>query len=235
MLSGKTALVTGAGSGIGRSIAEELAKQKAHVLAADIDSAAAEKTAADINGRALEIDIGDTESIRKAAEAAGDIDILVNNAGISYTADLFDLTPAMWDRVMNINCRGTFFLSQAVFGGMLKRGTGRIINIASISGDRPAKFSDAAYCASKAGILMLTKVFAKRAAGTEITVNAVSPGIIDTPLTRKLGSTVTADEVPLGRMGSTNEVARVVAFLASDAASYISGQNLRVNGGQYMG
>ena len=235
MLNGKTALVTGAGAGIGRSIAEELAAQGAGVIVADIDPEAAEKTAAAINGRALKIDIGDIDSIRKTASEAGAVDILVNNAGISYTADLFDLTPDMWDKVMDINCRGTFFMSQAVFGAMLKRGTGRIINIASISGDRPARFSDAAYCASKAGILMLTKVFAKRAAGTAVTVNAVSPGVIDTPLTQKLGSTVTADEVPLGRMGTANEVAKTVAFLASEAASYISGQNLRVNGGQYMG
>lgn len=240
---GKTALVTGAGSGIGKAIAVALAGQGANIAVCDISGEAAEQTASEIrqmgvNARAYAADVRDAEADHALpgtiAKEMGDIDILVNNAGVSFTKGVLEITPDLWDLVHGINLRGAFFLTQAVFAGMLEKKKGRIINIASISGDRPADKSDIAYCTSKAGVIMMTKVFAKAARDTEITVNSVSPGVIKTPLTEKLGSTVDSDKLPMGRMGTPEEIAQAVVFLASDMASYITGQNIRVNGGQFM-
>lgn len=243
LLLGKNAIVTGGGAGIGKSIVIALATQGANVAIADISLSAAEQTAQEIRqmgvkAEAYLCDISKIETHKSFADQVeadfGPVDILVNNAGISYAATVLEVTPEMWDRVHSINSRGTFFLAQEMFGRMMPRKKGRIINIASISGDRPADKSDAAYCTSKAGIIMMSKVFAKAARDTEITVNSVSPGVIETELTRRLGSTVDSDKVPMGRMGQPAEVADAVVFLASDMASYISGQNIRVNGGQFM-
>ena len=243
LLLGKNAIVTGGGAGIGKSIVIALAAQGANVAIADISLTAAEETAQEVRqmgvkAQAYLCDISKIETHKDFVEQVeadfGNVDILVNNAGISYAATVLEVTPEMWDRVHSINSRGTFFLSQVMFGKMMERKKGRIINIASISGDRPADKSDAAYCTSKAGIIMMSKVFAKAARDTDITVNSVSPGVIETELTRRLGSTVDSDKVPMGRMGQPAEVAEAVVFLASDMASYISGQNIRVNGGQFM-
>ncbi len=245
MLKGKTAVVTGGGAGIGKAIAERLAENGADIAVCDIALETAEKTAAElaamrIRAKAYFADISKIEDddalLDQIEKDFGPIDILVNNAGISLATPVLELTPAEWDRVQSINLRGTFFMAQAMFRRMLPRKKGRIINIASISGDRPADKSDASYCASKAGIIMLSKVFAKAAANTEITVNSVSPGLIETELAKKLNtaSTLTPEKVPMNRMGSTAEVAGAVVFLASDLASYVSGQNIRVNGGQFM-
>ena len=243
LLLGKNAIVTGGGAGIGKSIVIALAAQGANVAIADISLAAAEETAQEVRQMGVKAqtylcDISKIETHKDFVEQVeadfGNVDILVNNAGISYAATVLEVTPEMWDRVHSINSRGTFFLSQVMFGKMMARKKGRIINIASISGDRPADKSDAAYCTSKAGIIMMSKVFAKAARDTDITVNSVSPGVIETELTRRLGSTVDSDKVPMGRMGQPAEVAEAVVFLASDMASYISGQNIRVNGGQFM-
>lgn len=243
LLFGKTAIVTGGGAGIGKSIALALAAQGANVAIGDISLETAARTAKEAQALGVKAlpyvcDISCIETheefVSQVETDFGPIDILVNNAGISYAATVLEVTPQMWDRVHSINSRGTFFLSQVVFGRMMQRKKGRIINIASISGDRPADKSDAAYCTSKAGIIMMSKVYAKAARDTDITVNSVSPGVIETELTRKLGSTVDSDKVPMGRMGQPAEVADAVVFLASDMASYISGQNIRVNGGQFM-
>ena len=243
LLLGKNAIVTGGGAGIGKSIVIALANQGANVAIGDISLAAAEQTAQEVRqlgvkAEAYLCDISKIETHKSFVEQVeadfGTVDILVNNAGISYAATVLEVTPEMWDRVHSINSRGTFFLSQVMFAKMMERKKGRIINIASISGDRPADKSDAAYCTSKAGIIMMSKVFAKAARDTDITVNSVSPGVIETELTRRLGSTVDSDKVPMGRMGQPAEVADAVVFLASDMASYISGQNIRVNGGQFM-
>lgn len=243
LLLGKNAIVTGGGAGIGKSIVIALAQQGANVAIADISLAAAEETAREVRqlgvkAEAYLCDISKIETheafVSQVEADFGNVDILVNNAGISYAVTVLEVTPEMWDRVHSINSRGTFFLSQVVFGRMMQRKKGRIINIASISGDRPADKSDAAYCTSKAGIIMMSKVYAKAARDTDITVNSVSPGVIETELTRRLGSTVDSDKVPMGRMGQPAEVAEAVVFLASDMASYISGQNIRVNGGQFM-
>ena len=239
LLRAKKAIVTGGAAGIGKQIALSLAREGADVIIADKDYEVALATVAGSAGvisAAYRLDISDAGAISEFAGALkGErIDILVNNAGVSLSLGIMEMTPEKWDFVMDINCRGTFFMSQAFFPGMLERGHGRIINIASISGERPPNFSDAAYGASKAAVLMLTKIFAKNAAGTDVTVNAVSPGVIETEMTRRIGSSVTAADLPLGRMGMPEEVADAVVFLASPMASYISGQNIRVNGGQYM-
>lgn len=245
-LEGKTAVVTGGGAGIGRSIAEALAAEGADVVVCDIKGDLAKRAALEISSsykvraEGIEADISKVEGhkdlVSRIEKEFGQIDILVNNAGISFTDGILELTPQKWDLVHSINLRGSFFLSQAVFARMLERKKGRIINIASISGDRPADRSDAAYCTSKAGIIMMTKVFAKAAKDTQITVNSVSPGLIETELSVRLGTaaTLTPDKVPMNRMGKPSEVADAVVFLASDRASYISGQNIRVNGGQFM-
>lgn len=243
LLKGKNAIVTGSGAGIGKSIALALAKEGANIAVADISEDAAKSTAEELRELGVKAipyvsDISKIEGHRDFADQVerdfGSIDILVNNAGISFSKTVLEVTPQMWDRVHSINLRGTFFLTQEVFARMMEKQKGRIINIASISGDRPADRSDAAYCTSKAGIIMMTKVYAKAAKDTAITVNSVSPGIIETELTLKLGSTVNSDKVPMGRMGKPEEVAGAVVYLASDLASYVSGQNVRVNGGQFM-
>ncbi len=245
LLEGKNALVTGSGAGIGKSIAVRMAENGANIAVADISLETAEKTAAElrelgVKAKAYFSDISKIETDEALIDAVeadfGPLDILVNNAGISLSRKVLELTPEEWDRVQGINLRGTFFMSQTVFRRMMERKKGRIINIASISGDRPADSSDPSYCASKAGIIMLSKVYAKAAASTEITVNSVSPGLIETELGKKLGlaKLVTPEKVPMNRMGQPEEVAGAVVFLASDLASYVNGQNIRVNGGQFM-
>lgn len=243
LLENKTAIVTGGGSGIGRAIVLKLASMGANVAVADINMALAEETAKDAREMGVKAlpylaDISKIETHKEFVEKVeadfGGIDIHVNNAGVSFAKTVLEVTPEMWDFVHGINSRGTFFLTQVVFEKMMAKKKGKIINIASISGDRPADKSDAAYCTSKAGIIMMSKVFAKAARDTEITVNSVSPGVIETPMTIALGSTVDSEKVPMGRMGKPEEIADAVAYLASDMASYISGQNIRVNGGQFM-
>ena len=151
---------------------------------------------------------------------------------VTSTTPLPDMTPEEWDFVMDVNCRGTFFLSQAVLMRMLERRRGRIINLGSISGERGAKYAGAHYSVSKAGVIMITKVLAKYAADSGVTVNTISPGIIATEMTQRLGTQVDPNDVPMNRMGTPEEVAQVAVFLASDMASYITGQNISVNGGQ---
>ena len=242
-LKGKNAVVTGSGSGIGNAIAKALAREKVNIVVCDISEEMAKTASEELASMGVRsayyvVDVRevekDKELVEKIEKEFGQIDILVNNAGVSFTGSVLEMTPQLWDLVNGINIRGSFFMSQAVFEKMLPRKKGRIINIASISGDRPADFSDAAYCCSKAGVLMMSRVYAKAARGTEITVNSVSPGTIDTPLTARLGTTVDPDKIPMARMGSAEEVADAVVFLASDMASYITGQNIRVNGGQFM-
>lgn len=242
-LKGKNAVITGSGSGIGKAIAFALAGHGVNIVVCDISEEMAKATSEELKAMGTKsayyiVDVREVEKDKDLVERIenefGQIDILVNNAGVSFTGSVLDMTPELWDLVNDINIRGSFFMAQAVFAKMLPRKKGRIINIASISGERPADRSDAAYCCSKAGVLMMSRVYAKAARGTEITVNSVSPGTIDTPLTARLGTTVDPEKIPMARMGSASEVAEAVVFLASDMASYVNGQNIRVNGGQFM-
>lgn len=243
LLQGRNALITGSGAGIGRSIAIAMAQQGANVAVADINERAATEAAEElrnygVSSRAYTIDISkaDTlgEFVENVEDSLGPIDILVNNAGVTSTTRVLEMTPEEWDFVMGVNCRGTFFLSQAVFAKMLERNSGRIINLGSISGERGARFAGAHYSVSKAGVIMITKVFAKCAAGTNITINTISPGVIETDMTKRLGTKIDPEDVPMNRMGTQDEVAQTAVFLASDMASYITGQNISVNGGQTM-
>jgi 3-oxoacyl-[acyl-carrier protein] reductase len=240
---GRNALVTGGAVGIGRSISLALAADGVNIVVADLDMEGARRTARKVEqlgvrGIGSEMDVAHVENhrayIAHLEADFGPIDILVNNAGVTSTTKLLEMTPQEWDFVVGVDCRGTFFLTLAVYERMLARRSGRIISVASISGERGARFAGAHYSISKAGVIMMTRVFALHAADSGVTVNAVSPGIIDTEMTARPGTEVDPRDVPMNRMGAPADVAAAVTFLASDRASYITGQTLSVNGGQSM-
>jgi 3-oxoacyl-[acyl-carrier protein] reductase len=230
MLEGKLALVTGASRGIGAAIAAELAKQGAKV----IGTATTEEGAKKINGRVL--DVRDAAQCDALIKELGDIAILVNNAGITRDNLALRMKDAEWDEVMEINLRAVFRLSRAVMRGMMKARWGRIINVTSVVG-ASGNAGQANYAAAKAGVVGLTKSLARELGSRNITVNCVAPGFIDTDMTRALpeqSRTALLAQIPLGRLGSADEVAAAVAYLASPAAGYVTGSVLHVNGGMYM-
>lgn len=243
VLNGKNVLITGGATGIGYSIAIAMAKEGANIIIADINLDAAQKAAQELSSFGVKIEaryynVADVEKSEEFVDGIEhdfkEIDVLVNNAGVTSTTKLNELMPEEWDHVMNINIRGAFFLSQKVAARMLKRKHGRIINISSISGEIGAKYAGPHYSISKAAIIMMTKVFAKYLADSGITVNSISPGIIATKMTERLKTQINPNEVPMNRMGTAEEVASAVVFIASDSAGYITGQNISVNGGQSM-
>jgi 3-oxoacyl-[acyl-carrier protein] reductase len=243
-LTGKTAIVTGASRGIGRGIAGLLAARGAHVVAgARGDNAAA--TVAEIQqagGRAehVAVDVTDAASIDALVsgtlERHGRIDILVNNAGIARDNLMLRMKRDDWDQVLATNLTAAFTLTQAVLRPMIKQRSGRIISISSVVGQM-GNAGQVNYAASKAGLIGMTKALAKELASRSITVNVVTPGLIDTDMTKVISEKVQGDwssAIPLGRLGTPADVAAAVCFLASDEASYITGQVLAVNGGMYM-
>jgi 3-oxoacyl-[acyl-carrier protein] reductase len=245
-LSGKTALVTGGSRGIGRAIVLRLATQGADVAFSYKGNAtAAGETAALVEAlgrRAVTVqgDVSDPESADVVAKAALDafhkIDILVNNAGVTRDDLIMRMTPEAWREVLETNLFGAFWMTKAVTRPMLKARGGRIVNITSVSG-QAGQMGQANYSAAKAGLIGLTKATARELASRGITVNAVAPGFVLTELTRDLPEALQAEitaRTPLGRFGTTEEIANVVAFLASDEASYITGQVLGVDGGLVM-
>jgi 3-oxoacyl-[acyl-carrier protein] reductase len=241
-LSGRTALVTGSTRGIGRAIAETLTAAGARVAVVGRDQAKAEEAAAAIGGgtQGFAADVGDPASILAlvaAVESAfGQIDILVNNAGLTRDNILFRIKDDDWDTVLDANLRGAFLLIRATARGMMKRRTGRIINIASIVGITGNK-GQANYAASKAGLIGLTKSVAKELGSRNILVNAVAPGFIETDMTAAMTPEARASlsgQIPLERLGTPQDIAGMVAFLASDHAAYITGQVLVVDGGMVM-
>lgn len=237
----RIALVTGAGSGIGRAIAAELVQKGDHVIIVCRSQAAAEETlrltgASGGTGEYICCDLAKQAEIdammEHIAEKYGRLDVLVNNAGISNTHTMDEIDGEEWDQVMDTNLKGPFLLCRHAFHLMKIRGYGRIINLSSIAGQRGALFSGMHYASSKGGLLALTKSLALRGARYGITVNAVSPGVVDTPMSRSEG--IPVDNIPLGRAAEPEEVAHAVGFLADDKTSYLTGVTLDVNGGQLM-
>jgi NAD(P)-dependent dehydrogenase (short-subunit alcohol dehydrogenase family) len=242
-LSGKTAIVTGGAGGIGAATAKRFASEGAALVIADRDGAGAERIAGDIiadGGCAIasEVDLREPVQIdamlAKAKQAFGRIHVLVNNAGQGAQAHFLETTMETWTAMIENNLTGTFLCSQAVARGMAQEGGGRIVNIASHSGLLGSS-GRAAYAAAKGGIIALTRVMAVDLAEYRITVNCIAPGPIDTP---RIRNTQTEERqmawhaaVPLGRYGEPDEIAGVAAFLASDDASYMTGQTLAVDGG----
>src|ERR1700751_6396198 len=245
-LSGRVALVTGASQGIGHACALKLAQAGATVAVAarnqgKLDELVGEIMAAGGQAATFPLDVSDEEQIKSVFKAAigqfGKIDILVNNAGITRDQLVMRMKRADWDAVLNTNLTSAYLCIQQVIGSMLKQRWGRIINVASVFG-QTGQAGQANYAASKAGLIGLTMAIAREVASRNITVNAVAPGYIETPMTDVLSEEfkqTAVKQIPLGRVGSTEDVAGAVAFLASDDASYITGHVLSVNGGMLMG
>jgi len=244
-LAGKIALVTGAAQGIGRDIALGLAADGADVAVCDVNLEAAQKTAGDIEAKgrkslALKANVAATADVTamidQVVEKLGRIDILVNNAGITRDGLILRMKDEDWDLVLSINLKGAFLCTKSALKYMSKQRTGTIINIASIVGAM-GNAGQANYVASKAGLIGLTKTIAREYANRNVTANAVAPGFINTAMTKALSEQVRTDlakQIPLGRLGSSEDVANAVRFLASPAAAYITGQVIHVNGGMYM-
>jgi NAD(P)-dependent dehydrogenase (short-subunit alcohol dehydrogenase family) len=244
-LTGKKAMITGAGGGIGATQAKALAEFGADVALCDLDIESCGKTSKDVEtfgvqAACLEIDITSkasvTQAVKKATEALGQIDILCNTAGINYRVPLMDYPEEQWDRVIDVNLKGMFLVSQAVAPQMVERGWGKIINMSSIMG-RITYFNQAAYCSSKGGVDQLTKVMALEWAKSGVRVNAISPTYIKTPLVEQ----VLKDEpervdfinkrTPMGRLGTLEELMGITVFLACPASDLITGQSICVDGG----
>jgi 3-oxoacyl-[acyl-carrier protein] reductase len=245
-LEGRIALVTGASQGIGRACALELARAGATVVLAARNQAKLADVAEEIassggQAAAFALDVSSEESIKEGAKAVlaqfGKVEVLVNNAGITRDGLMMAMKRPDWDDVLATNLTGAFLLTQALLRPMLKNRWGRIVYISSVVG-RTGQAGQVNYAASKAGLIGLTRSLAREVASRGITVNAVAPGYIETPMTAVLDEkqrTAMMAAIPLGRPGTDAEIAQSVRFLASDAAAYITGHVLDVNGGMFMG
>jgi len=245
-LKDRVSIVTGAAQGLGRAIAMELARRGSHVVVCDVNLEGVKGVAEDVKtlGRkalALKVDVSRpsdvSEMVDRAAKDFGRIDILVNNAGICQVVTIEEMTDEDWDRVMAVNLKGVFLCSKAVMGIMKRQRSGRIVNMGSISGKVGGIATGANYSVSKAGVICFTKALAREMAPYGVTVNAVAPGVIETDMTLGITRGDFSDylrNIPLGVVGSADDVAYAVAFLVSDEARYITGEILDVNGGQLM-
>ena len=238
----KTALITGATGGIGREIAKKLHAQGATLALTDINLDALKAFQAELGERVFvySANLTDSESLKalvgQAEKDMGKIDILVNNAGITQDGLCMRMTDEQWQKVLDINLTASFKLSRAVIMGMMKRRYGRIVNMASIVGVF-GNAGQANYAASKGGLIAMTKCMAQELAARGITLNCVAPGFIKTPMTDVLpeeAKEALSKKIPMGRLGLAEDVANTVVFLASEEASYITGQTIHVNGGMSM-
>jgi 3-oxoacyl-[acyl-carrier protein] reductase len=243
-LSNKVALVTGASRGIGRAIASRLAEQGAFVVAAargaNASGTAAELVAAGRRAEAVSLDVTDTAAVQRLpgdiVQRHGRLDIVVSNAGITRDQLLMRMKREDWDAVIATNLTATFTLAQAALRPMLKQRGGRIIAVSSVVG-QIGNAGQTNYAASKAGLIGFAKALAREVSSRGITVNVIAPGMIDTDMTRAVTEKAQVDwaqQIPLGRLGSVDDVAAAACYLASDEASYITGHVLAVNGGMYM-
>jgi len=246
-LTGKVAIVTGSGRGIGKAIAMKLAEVGATIVINDVgDNAPVEQTVAEIikiNRQALAVmaDVSSTTDVARLVEATtktyGKVDILVNNAGIARDQLTMRMTDEDWDKVLAIDLKSVFLCTRAVLRPMLKQRSGRIISISSVVGII-GNVGQANYASAKAGIIGFTKSIAKEVASRGITVNAVAPGFIDTPMTQALPEErkqALLNSIPLGYLGTPRDIAETVAFLASEEARYITGQVITIDGGISLG
>jgi NAD(P)-dependent dehydrogenase (short-subunit alcohol dehydrogenase family) len=244
---GRVAVVTGAGRGMGRAIAERFAADGAGVAVVDVDRSAAETTAAAITsaGGIAEpygIDVGDPASVSQLASAVlerfGRTDVLVNNAGILRSTRAADIPPEEWDLVIRVDLTGPFLCARAFYPALKGSGRGRIVNMASMAGRATSTLGGAHYTTAKAGLLGLSRHLAREWATDGITVNAVSPGIVDTPMVQRSTDEARMAQVlaaiPFGRLAEPSEVAALVCFLASDEAAYITGANVDIHGGELI-
>ena len=242
-LEGQTALITGAGRGIGKTIALKLAESGADIVLADMSPQVAEvRVVVESLGRkclTFEADVTDLEAIetmvKKIIEELGSIHILINNAGITQDNLFMRMKPEQWSKVIDVNLNGVFNVTKAVIRPMVKQRTGKIINISSVVGfsGNPGQVN---YSSTKSALVGFTKSLAREVGARGVTVNAVAPGFIDTAMTQALNESqqeAILQQIPLGRMGDANDIANAVAFLASEEASYITGTILHVNGGMY--
>lgn len=245
MLTDQIALVTGASRGIGQAIARTLGKQGAIVVGTATSEAGADNISVSlksegIKGCGMVLDVANSDSvaacIKQITTDFGSPDILVNNAGITRDNLLMMMKDDQWEDIINTNLNSIFRMSKAVIRPMMKKRTGRIINISSVVGatGNPGQTN---YAAAKAGLIGFTKSLAREIGSRNITVNSVAPGFIDTDMTRELGEeqkNKLTSQIPLGRLGSADEIAAAVEFLASPSAAYITGETIHVNGGMYM-
>ncbi|MBK5951385.1 hypothetical protein CH339_09895 [Rhodobium orientis] len=245
--SGRIALVTGAAHGLGRRMALDLAKEGAAVAVNDVNADAARRTADEIvaaGGKAAPViaDVSDSAAVARMVEEvgaalSGSLDILINNAGIGDFVSWPEITDAKWRRLIDIHLTGTFNCCRAVLPGMIERRYGKVLNISSVAGKRGDFLGNAHYTAAKAGIIGLTKSLAADVAAKGVNVNALAPGLVRTELTDEMSPELKANtisRIAIGRLGEPEEISNAALFLVSDAASYIVGETLSVNGGSYM-
>ena len=244
-VTGRVAFLTGAGSGIGRATALVLAKGGADVVVTDINVAGAEETAQAVTtvgqqALALKMDVADLQAVEAAVTTAdqeiGNVDILFSNAGIGTQAAFAEMTEAQWDEMFNIHLNGTYHCFRAVLPGMKEKGWGRLISTSSM-GAFTGGVRLSHYCAAKAGIAGLTVAMASELARTGVTVNAVAPGVIDTPMVRQSAERWVENitkSIPMRKLGQPEDIAHAVAYLASEEAGFMTGQILSPNGGLYM-